>query len=192
MLALLGVLAVLLFTGHQHKTNQFGLKLDTPVVTVTAGDTIATTVTVQAQGRFRGTVTLSTANLPAGLVAEFDPPTVTVTDASPTATATLRLHATKALPAGVIGVGVVATAGGQTETSLVQLQIQPDGSLTTAPAPVPSPGANSFAITGSPNGALVPGSTLPIDVHLDNPGSNPVTVATVLVTIADTTAPSAG
>lgn len=192
LIALLAVLATLVLTGRHHKPAEFGLMLDTPVVTVTAGGTITTTVTVHAQRNFSGLVTLSTSNLPDGLVAEFEPPTVTVSAAAPTATATLRLRTTHALPSGAIGVGVVATAGNVTQTSLVQLEVQSDGSLTTAPATVPALSPVGFVLSGDPVGALAPGTRLPIDVHLDNPGDSALSVASILVTMADTSRPGCG
>lgn len=193
MFLLLAVLATLWLTGAHHgKPAQFGLSLNTPVVTVTAGDTISTTLTVSAQGNFRGVVTLSAPGLPAGLVAEFDPPTVTVTDAHPSATAILRLHTTQVLTAGPLGVSVIATAGSIIRNSVVQLQIQPDGTLSSAPAPVPNPTSIGFSLSGGPAEALAPGRSVPIDMHLNNDGSAPVSVSSISISVAGTSRPGCG
>ncbi|HEX2902067.1 MAG TPA: hypothetical protein VHO01_01310 [Jatrophihabitans sp.] len=193
MVLLLAVLATLLLTGQHHRTPAgFGLTLDTPVVAVTAGDTITTTITIRADRSFHGEIRLSAAGLPAGLVAEFEPPTVTVTDAEPAATVQLRLHTTQVLPAGPVGISVVASAGQLSRTSVVQLQVQPDGGLSTAPNPAPAPSEVGFTLAGRPAGQLAPGLSLPIDVQLDNSGSTALTVSSIVVTAAGTSRAGCG
>lgn len=189
LLALLAVIGVLIATGRHHRVSQFGLQTTTPVVTVTAGGAIQTQVTVRAEDNFRGTVVLSAGQLPAGLVADFTPPTVTLTDAHPSATAVLRLHTIQALPAGPVRVSVTAAAGKRTQNTVVQLQVESDGSLAPSPGVSPSPAASGFGISGSPVGSLAPGARLPIDLHLDNPTANRVSVSSLGVSIAGTTAP---
>jgi len=188
MLALLAVLATLLFTGNRNRNRgsgpDFGISIDAPLVSVTSGEAVKTTVTIRASGRFTGPVTLSAEDVPAGLTAVFTPASVTLGPHKPTASVTLTLQATGALAAGPLNVKVVAGASGQQQTTTVALQVQPDGSLASPP-PSGTP-TTSFSISGSPVAALAPGIRRAIAVRLDNPTDQTISVGTLRVELRGT------
>jgi hypothetical protein len=95
----------------------YGLSLSPPALTLTAGQSISTTVNVTRSGGFTGAVTLGTSALPAGVTATFTPTSVTGTSAQ------LQLQSSGSTPAGTYQISVLGTATGiaarQTNLTLV-------------------------------------------------------------------------
>ncbi|HTZ42223.1 MAG TPA: hypothetical protein VMB79_00040 [Jatrophihabitans sp.] len=189
LLALLGVLGVLLLTGgHRSDRGAFSVRTQPSVIALTVGDGAEFTVTLTAQDGFAGTVTLASAPLPAGVELTFDQWALTLSAGQRVAVATGRLRTTSAAAAGAAGIQVIARAGGTSQTSVVQLQLQP-ADLTNPAAPPPpttGPGSASFTVFGNLRGALAPGASLPIDLHLVNGNPFELRVDSLTVAVAST------
>jgi hypothetical protein len=100
----------------------FTLTASPASVTVTAGTSGATTITVTPTGSFTGNVSLSASGLPAGATASFNPSVVTTSGSS-----TLTLSTATTTPAGSFAITVAGTSGTLTNTTPVSLVVQSGG-----------------------------------------------------------------
>jgi hypothetical protein len=131
-------------------TSSFALAADSASLSVTAGNSVSTTLTMSAQGGFSSPVALSATGLPAGVTARFS--SISLTPAAPV---TMTLSAAANAPATTSGAMVVTgTAGGFTRTV--------GFSLTVAGAPPPSgvvAGGPTLSVTGANPSAMPTEST---------------------------------
>jgi len=99
----------------------FSLALQTTSLTVTRGGTSVTdTLTLSALNGYHSGVTLSVANVPAGVNASFSPNAVT-----PTASSPLSVRATRRTPPGTYALTIVAKgADGTIHTSILAVAVQ--------------------------------------------------------------------
>jgi hypothetical protein len=98
----------------------FSLSANPSSVSVVQGGTATSTITVNPQSGFSGSVTLSASGLPNGVTAQFNPnPTTT------TSTLTFTASATAAI--GTVTVTVSGVSGTETETTTISLTVNPSG-----------------------------------------------------------------
>jgi subtilase family serine protease len=96
----------------------FGLSASPTNVLVIQGNSVTTTVTVNQQNGFTGSVTLSVTGLPSGVTYGFSPnPT--------TSSSTLTLSATGSATAGTVIVTIVGTSGSLTNATTLSLTVAP-------------------------------------------------------------------
>jgi hypothetical protein len=99
-------------------------------VTVRAGSSATSTITITPKNGFSGNVTLSATGLPAGVTASFGPSTAA-------ATSTLTLTATSAALAGAATVTVTGVAGSLTASAKLSLTVSTPGfTLAASPSSV--------------------------------------------------------
>jgi subtilase family serine protease len=112
----------------------FTLSANPSSVTVTQGGQVTTTITVNPQDGFTGSVTLSASNLPNGVTANFNPnPT--------TGTSTLTLTASATAATGTVTVTIQGVSGSLTNTTTLGLTVQ---ALV-----------QSFTLSASPNSVAI-------------------------------------
>lgn len=113
-------------------TPDFSLSASSASVSATAGNSTASTITVESLNSFGGTVSLSASALPSGASAAFSPTSVNGSGSS-----TLTIDTTSQTPAGTYSVTVTGTSGDVVRATTITLTV-------TAPA------APSFTLSVSP------------------------------------------
>ena len=118
---------------HAVAQPDFSFTTSTPSVSVEGGKTATATVTTAALNGFASGVTLTTAGLPSGVTAAFNPATITGSGSS-----TLTFTAAAAAPTSTGDVTVTATAGAISHNVTVALAVTkavvPEFSLSVSPA----------------------------------------------------------
>ncbi|HXN94269.1 MAG TPA: hypothetical protein VN879_07185, partial [Candidatus Acidoferrales bacterium] len=106
----------------------FSLSASPSSVTITQGTSGASTITVNPQSGFGGSVSLSASGLPSGVAPSFNP-------SSTTSTSTLTLTASSTASTGSFTVTITGTSGGLTHTTTIALTVNlgPNFSLSASP-----------------------------------------------------------
>jgi uncharacterized repeat protein (TIGR01451 family) len=127
---------------------------------VTPGANAQYSVTITPSAGFTGNVNLSVSGLPAGAVANFNPSSVTITDATSKTTG-LTITTTAGTPLGDFPINVTGTAGGTIHSAPVTLKVVSPSSidLSVIKTASPSPGQVnvnlSYRVTVTNNGPAV-------------------------------------
>ncbi len=134
------------------------------------GQSVTTSMYLNAQSGFNKPVQLTASGLPAGVTASFSPNPVTFLPYSTTASSNVTLTASTSAPAGEYAVTVTGTGGGQTATTQLALTVGPPSftlggpqtvSLAQGSSTIQSVGLNpqfgftgavTFSVTGLPSG----------------------------------------
>lgn len=128
LLALLAVLAVLLFNGGgSSDASRFDLSTVPTSQSVQSGNSTTYQVVLTARGTFRGDIALSTSSLPTGVTAEFSRPTITLSSAIRTGSVSLTFTTGAGAAPGPDVVGVMARSGRAMTSANLILQIQSVG-----------------------------------------------------------------
>jgi hypothetical protein len=98
--------------------SDFGLAVTPASQSVTAGNSVTFTTTVNALNGFAGTVTLAAAGLPAGATASFSPASITTSG-----TSTLTISTTAATAAGTYSLTITGTSGVLLHSATVSLAV---------------------------------------------------------------------
>src|SRR6266436_4732102 len=106
----------------------FSLSASPSSVTITQGTSGTSTITVNPQSGFGGSVSLSASGLPSGVTPSFNP-------SSTTSTSTLTLTASSTASTGSFTVTITGTSGGLTHTTTIALTVNlgPNFSLSASP-----------------------------------------------------------
>jgi subtilase family serine protease len=116
-------------------------------VSLTEGASSTSTITINAQNGFKGTVTLAASGLPTGVTAAFGV-------ASAAGTSTLTLTASSSATPGISTVTITGTSGSLRNTATISLTVTAAASYTIAPSPaslsVPQGGSGTSTITVTP------------------------------------------
>lgn len=184
--ALLAVLGVLLVTGSRTGRTEFVLSVSPDTASVSSGGQAQFRLEVSAGGKFRGAVVLSTNVLPAGVLAGFDTPTVTLSPEQPRASVLLTLSVSSQAPAGPLGVAVTASNRAGIATQSLMLQI--DRPSITDAGPPPPARSGPVAIAGlvaaaGLGGRLQPGVAVPVIVRLANHNTSGRLVRRLVLTV---------
>jgi hypothetical protein len=91
-----------------HSRNDFALQLNSPSLVVTQGLANTLKVQITAGGNFKQAVTLSATNLPPGITADFNPPTLQNGDSILTLIADPNVAPTSSYPVTVVGRGALS------------------------------------------------------------------------------------
>ena len=92
-----------------------------------------------------------------------------------------------AVPAGSLGLGVVASSGRQLVTGNLTLRIEPASITDAGPPPATSsPAGVVISGIGTPVGVLRPGARLPVSLLLVNPHSGPVVIGRLSIRVQST------
>jgi pro-kumamolisin-like protein len=181
----------------------YSLSASPASVTITQGTNGSSTITVNGQNGFNGSVSLSAAGMPNGVTASLNP-------SSTTTTSTLTLTASGTATTGRATVTITGTSGSLTHTTTVSLTVntaaQPNYSLSASPASVAITqgtsgsstitvnrqngfnGSVSLSASGMPNGvtaSLNPSSTTSTST-LTLTASSTAATGTSIVTITGT------
>jgi hypothetical protein len=107
----------------------YSLSASPSSVTMTQGTSGTSTITVNPQNGFTGSVGLSASGLPSGVTASFNP-------SSTTSTSTLTLTASSTATTGSFTVTITGTSGGLTHTATIALTVNlgPNFSLSASPS----------------------------------------------------------
>ena len=159
--------------GNQNTPKAITLQLAPSSRSVTQGTTASYNVVVQPSGGFVGNVALTVSGLPAGATASFSPAVVAVGPGS--ASSNLDVSTTSATPLGMYSLSLNGTSG--TVQSAVVV-----ASLT-----VTTGQHQTFTISGGPTGLLAPGSAVPINLQLTNPGNSSLNVTGLTVSVTGIT-----
>lgn len=119
-------------------------------VTLTPGSNPTATVTIASLFGFTGTVSISAANLPAGVSANFSPSSV-----NGSGTVTINFNGQTSTPSGTTNISIVGTSGSITHSATIAFTVtgtNPDFSLTANPTSlsVAQGGTGSSTITVGP------------------------------------------
>jgi hypothetical protein len=165
-------------------------------VTLTPGSSVRLTVVIRRHG-ISGPVRLAvTSKLPRGLTVRFAPPRPRGRHSVLTLRATLRLRAGRY-------VLVLRAVGGHVRRKTKLVLNVPAPSPTSPPKPGGSLSAGgqgssstadagaAFSITGSAAEVLEPGATQPIDLQIENPNSDSLTLSTLTTVVSGVEAPRA-
>jgi len=174
-------------------TPDFSITASPSSQAVTPGASAQYTTTITPSAGFTGTVNLSASGLPAGAVANFNPASVSVTDAT-SKSAALTITTSAGTPLGDFPASVTGTAGSTVHTTQVTLKVISPSSidLSVSKSASPNPGqvnaSLSYRVTVTNNGPAVATNvnltdTLPSGVALGSlsttqgscSGSGPVT-----------------
>jgi hypothetical protein len=150
---------------------------------IAPGDTAS--FTIRIHGARRGKVTLGVVDgLPPGATASFSP------NATRKSTATLTVD-TAGAPSGGRRLRLLARSGARRRaTAAVNLVItSAKGIIGAGPGGESAPGGSNFSISGSLPGVLAPGVTQPLDLALANPGTEEISISSLLVSIGQINAP---
>jgi serine protease len=111
-------------------TPDFSLSASPASVSVTAGSSVTSTITVAALNSFSGAVNLSASGLPTGATAAFSP-----SPANAGSTSTLTLQTASSTPAGTYLITITGTSGTLTHTTMVTLTVTvPSFTLSVSPS----------------------------------------------------------
>ncbi|WP_442543155.1 COG1470 family protein [Arthrobacter sp. KN11-1C] len=159
--------------GNQNTPKTITLQLAPTSRSATQGTSASYNVVVQPSGGFVGNVSLSISGLPAGANASFSPTVVAVGPGS--ASATLDVSTTSATPLGTYSLSLKGTSGTlQSAVVVVSLTV-------TAGQHQP------FTISGDLSGLLAPGTAIPINLQLTNPGNSSLNVTGLTVAVTGVT-----
>ena len=120
-------------------TPDFSLAASPAALSVTQGNSGATTISTGVSGSFNSAISLSVSGLPAGVTASFNPPSVS---APGSGSSTLTFSSSSTATTGTSNVTVTASGGGTTHATTVALTV----SAATAP---------DFTVTATPPGLSV-------------------------------------
>lgn len=115
---------------------------------VTPGTTAQYTTTITPSAGFTGVVNLSASGLPAGAVANFNPSSISITDAA-SKSSTLTITTTGGTPLGDFPVTITGTAGSTVHTTQVMLKVISSSSidLSVSKSVSPNPGQVNASLT---------------------------------------------
>lgn len=168
-----GVVLAASSNGNQGVQKSVALQLAPTSRSATQGTSASYNVVVQPSGGFVGNVSLSISGLPAGATASFSPAVVAVGPGS--ASATLDVSTTSATPLGTYSPSLKGTSGTlQSAVVVVSLTV-------TAGQHQP------FTISGDLSGLLAPGTAIPINLQLTNPGNSSLNVTGLTVAVTGVT-----
>ncbi|MGJ3192899.1 hypothetical protein FQP90_22460 [Paenarthrobacter nitroguajacolicus] len=126
--------------------------------------------TVSSSGGYLGPVAFSAAGLPSGTTAAWSPSSVVVNSGS-TAKATLTIFTSPTTPAGKVDFTVTGTSGTiKSNAAKGQLHVKEV--------------KRNFGVTGSLQGPLAPGVSLPLDLQISNPENKSIAVTNVSASIS--------
>jgi hypothetical protein len=135
------------------------------------GQSAAFDVTISSAGGFGGTVTLSAAGLPSGTTAAWSPSSGVLSSGSSTKV-TLTVSTSPTTPAGKSDVTVTGTSGSiQSNAAKAQLHVKEV--------------KRNFGVSGSLQGPLAPGVSLPLDLQITNPENKNIAVTTLSASISN-------
>jgi hypothetical protein len=135
------------------------------------GQSAAFDVTISSAGGFGGTVTLSAAGLPSGTTAAWSPSSGVLSSGSSTKV-TLTVSTSPTTPAGKSDVTVTGTSGSiQSNAAKAQLHVKEV--------------KRNFGVSGSLQGQLAPGVSLPLDLQITNPENKNIAVTTLSASISN-------
>src|SRR5467141_2266756 len=115
-------------------TPDFSLAASPAALSLTQGNSAATTISTSVNGGFNSAISLSVSGLPTGVTASFNPASIT---APGSGSSTLTFSSSATATTGTSNVTVTASGGGTTHTTTVALSVNP----VTAP---------DFTVTASP------------------------------------------
>lgn len=168
-----GVVLAASSNGNQNTPKAITLQLAPTSRSATQGTSASYNVVVQPSGGFVGNVSLTISGLPAGATASFSPAVVAVGPGS--ASATLDVSTTSATPLGTYSLSLKGTSGTlQSAVVVVSLTV-------TAGQHQP------FTISGDVSGLLAPGTAIPINLQLTNPGNSSLNVTGLTVAVTGVT-----
>ncbi|HLJ25834.1 MAG TPA: glycoside hydrolase family 6 protein [Candidatus Angelobacter sp.] len=159
----------------------FSVTAVTQAVTLTPGSNPTATVSVAALFGFTGSVSMSAANLPAGVSANFSPSSV-----NGSGTITVNFNGQTSTPTGTTNISIVGTSGTLTHSATIAFTVTGSSSfkLAATNASVAQGGTATSAITVTPSGGFTGSvalsvSGLPNGVTASfNPTSASITTAT--------------
>ena len=144
----------------------FTLTASPSSITMTQGTNATSTITVNAEGGFSGSVTLAASGLPSGVTAAFNPnPT--------TSTSTLTLTASATAAEGTVTVTITGTSGTLTNTTTLSLTVQGIGTGPTVTV-TPSSLAWGNVVVGATSGKST--------VTLRNTGTTTLNISSITIT----------
>ncbi|MGO4856517.1 COG1470 family protein [Arthrobacter sp. 2MCAF14] len=159
--------------GNQNTPKAITLQLAPTSRSVTQGTSASYNVVVQPSGGFAGNVSLTISGLPAGATASFSPAVVAAGPGS--GSSNLDVSTTSATPLGTYSLSLKGSSGTlQSAVVVVSLTV-------TAGQHQP------FTISGDPTGLLAPGSAVPINLQLTNPGNSSLNVTGLTVSVTGVT-----
>ncbi|MGB8509788.1 MAG: PQQ-dependent sugar dehydrogenase [Pyrinomonadaceae bacterium] len=159
-------------------TPDYAVTLTPSTRTVTPGNSVAYDVTVTPSAGFTGSVSLAASGLPAGSSASFNPPTISITDAS-AKTSTLTVTTGAGTPTGSFPLNINATSGALQHTATATLVVASPSSAdltisnTDSPDPVAVGTSLSYRINVTNNGPATAtnvniADTLPAGVNFNS------------------------
>ncbi|MCF3138823.1 hypothetical protein LRQ04_06085 [Paenarthrobacter sp. AR 02] len=137
---------------------------------VDQGQAAAFDVTISSSGGLSGPVTFYVTGLPSGTTAAWSPSSVVLSSGSSTK-ATLTLTTSPTTPAGKSDITVTVTSG-TTKSNAAQAQLQVKEVK------------RSFGVSGSLQGPLAPGVSLPLDLKISNPENKNIAVTMLSASIS--------
>jgi subtilase family serine protease len=160
-----------------------------PTLTLTEGTSVTTTITINEQNGFGGSVGLSVSGLPAGVTASFSPNPATTSSV-------LTLTATSAAATGTVTLTINGTSGSLTNSTTITLAVTVVGNFTLSASPNSvsviqgSSGTSKVTVTpqsGFTSGVSLAASGLPTGVTASF-SPNPVTGSSTMTLMATSTA----
>ena len=146
----------------------FTLSTNVSSLTIAQGGIDSTNVIIIPVNGFSGTLTFSVSGLPTGVMATFDPGSVTLLGSS-AETTTLTLSASGTVPTGTVTVTIAGKSGALTNTTTLSVTI------TAAPAVTLSATALTF-------GSVIEGVTSPAkNVTLTNSGAGALSISNIAI-----------
>jgi len=106
----------------------YSLSASPSSLTITQGNSGTSTITVNPQNGFTGSVSLSASGLPSGVTPSFSP-------SSTTSTSTLTLTASSTATTGSVTVTITGTSGGLTHTTTIALTVNPGPNFSLSASP---------------------------------------------------------
>ena len=164
----------------------FSLSASQSSVTITQGTSGTSTITVNPQNGFGGSVGLSASGLPSGVTASFNP-------SSTTSTSTLTLTASSTATTGSATVTITGTSGSLTHTTTIALTVNPgpNFSLSASPSSLSvargSTGTSTITINpvrGFTGSVSFSASSLPIGVTASFNPSSSTSASTLTLTVS--------
>ncbi|SDX58267.1 hypothetical protein SAMN04487917_1163 [Arthrobacter sp. yr096] len=135
------------------------------------GQSAAFEATVSSSGGFSGSVAFSATGLPSGTTAAWRPSSLVLSSGS-SAKVTLTLSTSPTTPAGKSEITVTGTSGSiQSNAAKAQLQVKEV--------------KRNFGVSGSLQGPLAPGLSLPLDLQISNPENKNITVTQLSASISN-------
>ena len=160
-----------------------------PTLTLTEGTSVTTTITINEQNGFGGSVGLSVSGLPAGVTASFSPNPATTSSV-------LTLTATSAAATGTVTLTINGTSGSLTNSTTITLAVTVVGNFTLSASPNSvsvvqgSSGTSKVTVTpqsGFTSSVSLSASGLPMGVTASF-SPNPATGSSTMTLMATSTA----